>query len=155
MQPPSYDKQQSMGYLSNLVGRWLSSRLGRCFAAAGLEVTAEQWGIMVLLWDSPGLAQHELAQSLDLEKSTISRVLALMERRGLVQRLPDPADGRGKQVRLTAKGLALRQPCAQVAQAVLTRAQEGIRPAEMELCRDVLRRMHANLTSEGPWSGAP
>ncbi|WP_052960154.1 MarR family winged helix-turn-helix transcriptional regulator [Mycobacterium sp. EPa45] len=53
------------------------------------------------------LSQRELADRLRLEKSTVSRLVADLERLGLVERERDPASLRTKRLRLTSEGRAL------------------------------------------------
>lgn len=50
------------------------------------------------------MSQRELGARLRLEKSTVSRLAAQLERRGLVHRDADRSDGRVTRVALTAKG---------------------------------------------------
>jgi DNA-binding MarR family transcriptional regulator len=50
-----------------------------------------------------------LARAMQVSKGTMTNTLQKLEAKGLIAILPDPADGRGKQVSLTEAGLALRQ----------------------------------------------
>lgn len=50
------------------------------------------------------LSQRELADRLVLEKSTVSRMVADLEQKGLVERERDPANRRTYRLRLTDKG---------------------------------------------------
>ncbi|HEX6676596.1 MAG TPA: MarR family transcriptional regulator [Actinomycetes bacterium] len=52
------------------------------------------------------LSQQELADRLQLEKSSVSRLIANLEVRGLVSRQRDPANRRWFQVTLTDRGRA-------------------------------------------------
>jgi DNA-binding MarR family transcriptional regulator len=53
------------------------------------------------------LSQQELADRLRLEKSSVSRMVAEMERKGLLVRERDPDNQRQYRLRLTARGRAL------------------------------------------------
>jgi DNA-binding MarR family transcriptional regulator len=57
----------------------------------------------------PPLSQRDLAARLRLEKSTVSRLAADLERDGLLVRERDPADRRSYRLRLTARGRALHE----------------------------------------------
>jgi len=59
---------------------------------------------LLLLDDSGQLPQRDLAASLDLEKSTVSRLVDGLARRGLLQRSPHPEGGRSHLVALTDVG---------------------------------------------------
>ncbi len=54
----------------------------------------------------PPLSQQELAARLRLEKSSVSRLVADLERRGLLQRQRDEDNRRVYRLRLTAEGRA-------------------------------------------------
>ena len=53
------------------------------------------------------LRQMDLAEKLNLSKSTVSRLVDVMAGRDLVRRQPAPDDGRGVVLLLTANGLAV------------------------------------------------
>lgn len=53
------------------------------------------------------LSQRDLAERLRLEKSSVSRLAAEMERKGLLVRERDPDDGRQYRLRLTEQGHAM------------------------------------------------
>ncbi|HEV7420843.1 MAG TPA: MarR family transcriptional regulator [Mycobacterium sp.] len=53
-----------------------------------------------------GLSQQELAERLLLEKSTVSRMVADLERKGLVERERNPGNRRTYRLRLTDEGRA-------------------------------------------------
>ena len=73
----------------------------------GGRVTMSQaFGLHELDTDRP-LSQQELAERLNLEKSTVSRMVADMERKGFVVRERDPANRRFYRLRLTKAGRAM------------------------------------------------
>jgi DNA-binding MarR family transcriptional regulator len=145
MKPFVYDRSQSLGHLTNVVARSLNSRLGKRFAQAGIDLTSEQWGAMLLLWNQDGRKQQEIAQGLALEKSTVSRLLNGLEKHGLAVRTQDPDDSRQKLIILTDKGREIRDESVQIARTLLAETQSGITDTELFLCRDVLGRMLRNL----------
>ena len=53
----------------------------------------------------------QLASAFQVSRPTMSNTLARLERGGLVDIAPDPDDGRGKRVSITAKGRAMRDDC--------------------------------------------
>ncbi len=58
--------------------------------------------------DGPGpLSQRELGERLRLEKSSVSRMAAEMERKGLIERERDPDNRRLYKLKLTDRGRAL------------------------------------------------
>jgi DNA-binding MarR family transcriptional regulator len=101
------------------------------------EISTVQYSVLVVLERHGELSQRELGDEVDLDRSTIADLVARMERHGLVQRRPDPRDGRRKTVALTDHGRAERwrlQPLVARVEGELTgalpdRAREELRSA--------------------------
>ena len=71
---------------------------------SGLRVT--QFSVLAALARVGEASVGELAESLALDQSTLTRGVALLERRGLTERVPH-SDARVKSLRLTARGRAV------------------------------------------------
>jgi DNA-binding MarR family transcriptional regulator len=72
----------------------------------GIRVSVSEVFALGELFEAGTLSQRDLAVRLGLEKSTVSRLAAGMERRGWLARERDPANRRLYRLRLTAKGRA-------------------------------------------------
>lgn len=119
------------------------SRYGRRYLA---EVLAEhdlllvQHAILSALDDFGPLAQQQLADSLDLDKSHLVGRIDHLERRALVERAQDPTDRRRHRVTLTTAGKALIDELRPAA----TRSQQSflgaLAPSEQETLLTLLHR---------------
>jgi MarR family transcriptional regulator, multiple antibiotic resistance protein MarR len=141
----SYDHNKSLGYLAGLASRLLSNMLGKRFQEAGIEMTAEQWGAVILLLNSDAMTQGQLGERLCLEKSSVSRLVGGLERRGWIARTKSPDDSRHKLVSPTPKALETAERCAAIAKAVLKEAHRGMTEDEQLVCRSFLARIIANI----------
>lgn len=121
------------------------AELYRRFRAAGLSMTPEQWMVLVRLWEGEGRSQAELAASTLRDAPTLSRILDVMERDGLVVRRRDPADARGRRVYLSDRGHELRSTLVPLARALVADLERGIPAADLEVTRRTLERMFENL----------
>ena len=63
----------------------------------------------------------DLADRAQVTKQTASLLVAALEREGLVERVPDPSDGRARLIRLSARG---REAAGQAMQVVMAVEQE-------------------------------
>jgi len=90
-----------------------------------------------------GLAQH-----LAVTQATASDALSALARKRLVERRPDPGDGRASLIHLTAEG---RRIAADVARppAALAQAAEALAPAEQAGMRRALSKMILSLQRSG------
>jgi DNA-binding MarR family transcriptional regulator len=109
--------------------------------------------LLGVLWEEEGLTQSDLAERTWVQPATVSTTLQRMEQAGLVVRRPDPEDRRATCVYLTERGRALREPVREIWQDVEMKTFAGFSPAERELMRALLARIHQNL-SEGDPEGA-
>jgi DNA-binding MarR family transcriptional regulator len=73
--------------------------------AREMEITIPQYRFLLFLKRGPKRA-GELAVEAAIRKPTASGLIADMEKRGLIARAPDAADGRSIRLTLTKKGLA-------------------------------------------------
>jgi DNA-binding MarR family transcriptional regulator len=85
-------------------------RIERDLARAGPELVPLTWyDVLIELLEAPDhrLRQRDLARSVVLTRSGISRLIDRLEAAGLVAREPDPADRRGTLIALTDAGREL------------------------------------------------
>jgi DNA-binding MarR family transcriptional regulator len=119
----------------------------REFRERGIELTPEQWMILVRLWEREGRSQNDLCDSTFRDRPTMSRILDGMERRGFVVRRADPNDKRSRLVYLTPSALGLKKQLVPVVRKIVTRALHGVSRHELETTRQTLRRIFENLES--------
>ncbi|PLX93784.1 MAG: MarR family transcriptional regulator [Desulfuromonas sp.] len=141
----SYDHNQSLGYLSGITSRLLNNTLAAHFKEAGIEMTSEQWGAIIILLNEGAMTQGALGERLHLEKSSVSRLTNGLEKRGWIVRAIDPNDSRQRQVTPTPKALDVAQQCATIAWAIHEEAQRGMDEEERRISRTLLTRIIKNL----------
>jgi DNA-binding MarR family transcriptional regulator len=112
--------------------------------AVGLGVTRAQWKVLFRLDRNPGLRQIELADMLDIEPITLSRIVDRLEESGLVERRADPTDRRAWRLHVTAAAQPLIAKLRAVADGMIAEAFAGIDPKDIEITRHVLSRAREN-----------
>ncbi|HEY5512839.1 MAG TPA: MarR family transcriptional regulator [Geomonas sp.] len=143
--PTDSTLDQSLGRLAARFSRVLLRRLNAVMVQHDLPITAEQYSFLIQLWDQNGLPQGVLADKTEKDKTTMARLAAGLESRGLIVRLPSPGDARERLVFLTDNGKKLMDEATALARGILAEAQQGIDEAQLEVCREVLRRACLNL----------
>jgi len=73
-------------------------------AVEGTGVSGEEYGVLGVLHFFPDRTPTELAAALGIPPTTVSRHVARFLRDGLVERTPNPEDGRSYLLRPTARG---------------------------------------------------
>lgn len=112
------------------------------------EISLNEWRVMVVLASHPGLAAHEVAEITGLDKMSISRALAALERHGRVQRRADPADARRLLIELNAAGRQLFERIGVMATQREAQLFEGLAAAEKEQLGRMLDRLAGAVASE-------
>ena len=122
--------------------------------AVGLGVTRAQWKVLFRLERQSGLRQIELADMLDIEPITLSRIVDRLEEAGHVERVADPADRRAWRLHVTAKAQPLIEKLRCVADEMIAEAFAGIEPRDIEITRKVLARARENAARTAPLNRA-
>ena len=119
-----------------------------------MGVTRAQWKVLFRLDRQPGLRQIELADMLDIEPITLSRIVDRLEEAQLVKRVADPADRRAWRLHVTAKAQPLIEKLRGVADDMIAEAFGGIDPKDIEITRQVLGRVRENASRAAPMNRA-
>ena len=135
----------SLGHLAARFTRIIQRRFNALLARHELPITSEQYSLLVQLWNCNGLPQGALAERTEKDKTTMARLAAGLESRGIIVRLPSPGDARERLVFLTDRGKELMDQATDLARELLMEAQQGIDKKQLDVCREVLRRACLNL----------
>jgi MarR family transcriptional regulator, transcriptional regulator for hemolysin len=146
------DLSRNFGFLLNDVARLMRTVYDRRVKSLGL--TRSQWWVLNHLFRGDGVTQTELAETLEIEKPTLGRLLDRLEAKGWVRREDDATDRRAWRVYLTDEvGPAMRELRA-VAAELRRDALAGLSAAERERFVDTLLAIKANLAKLPPGAGA-
>ncbi|MEU0132767.1 MarR family transcriptional regulator [Streptomyces sp. NPDC006296] len=69
------------------------------------EITSPQFAVLNALTAEPGLDQRTVGERVGLDRSTVAEVVARLVRRGLLDKIRAPQDGRRSLLRLTDEGV--------------------------------------------------
>jgi DNA-binding MarR family transcriptional regulator len=67
-------------------------------------ITSDQYSLLLTVYRGPGIRQADLGDAMFAEANTITAMVTLLEKRGLLRRKASPTDGRAKLISLTARG---------------------------------------------------
>ena len=115
------------------------------FKEQGLELTPEQWSLLVELWMKDGLSPSELAQRTGRDRPSSSRLIESLKKQGLIKRVYSEDDRRAYNVYLTAAGKQCHQTLLPIYADLLTTTVTGLTQEEQSLLARLLRKMYTNL----------
>lgn len=139
--PQEFVIEDSLGYLVNRAARVMAQQLADELRPSGVAIG--QWAVLMHLWAGDGLTQADLSRVVAIEPPTMVRTIDRMVRDGLVERRPDPRDGRVSRIHLTAQGSALRDKlipkAAEVNERILERMTADERTTLFRLLAEIGR----------------
>ncbi len=95
------------------------------------------------------LVQKELTSRLRLQKSTVSRLVGMLEGRGWVERSRSPEDGRAVELRLTERGRRTADNIAEARRAKFAQVLEAIPEDERESVLESMRILEEAMRESG------
>ena len=108
-------------------------------------ISRAQWTVLVRLDRCEGLKQSELADMLDLQPISLTRLLDRLAGNGLIERRPDPNDRRANRLYLTPAARPLIEELSHLGEDMMTTVLEGIDDASREQLLRELGVMKDNL----------
>ena len=136
--PPRSRKRELLFLISD-VGRLLRTYADH--RARQFGMTRAQWAVLARLETNEGLKQSELAEMLDLQPITLTRLVDRLCANGLIERRADPDDRRAKRLYLTPQARPLMDRLADLGQDMMKTVLDGFDLATVE--RMILELSHA------------
>jgi len=129
----------------------LLARLHDELAAAGYPDLRPAHGCVLQYTEPEGSRLTQIARQAGLTKPTVLAAVDDLERLGYAQRVPDPADGRAKLVRLTPKGAAAAAEGGRIIAAIERNWAERLGPRRSRALRRALEELHEVVWPPSVW----
>jgi MarR family transcriptional regulator, transcriptional regulator for hemolysin len=126
------------------------------YKASHFGITRAQWAVLARLDRFEGLKQSELADMLDLQPISLTRLLDRLSDCGLIERRPDPNDRRAKRLFLTPAARPMLERLGELAEDMMTNALAGVEHkgveqmiAQLAIVKENLRQAIQQRTAAG------
>lgn len=140
----NFDIRLIFAILNGKVSAAINRKLYRNFRQNDLEITPEQWTVLLFLWEKDGVTQQELCNATFKDKPSMTRLIDNMERMHLVVRISDKSDRRINLIHLTKTGRELEERTRYIANRTLKEALYGLTVEELRISQNVLRKIFMN-----------
>jgi MarR family transcriptional regulator, transcriptional regulator for hemolysin len=136
----------NVGFLLHDVARLMRRRFEQ--NARGLGLTRSQCQVLAHLARNEGIQQGALAEILEVEPITLTRILDKLEEASLVERRAHPSDRRVRLLHLTDRAYPLLDEIFAIGAVTRGEAFEGVPDAERDRLFAILSSMKANLLTK-------
>lgn len=127
------------------VGRMVRAIANQKFVRANFPITPEQFTVLTAILDHDGLYQRQIGALTLKDRPNITRIINILEEKGLVTRTPDTNKRKIFKINITDKG---KEAYNEVLPTVAEHWQstvEDVSDEELENCLTVLNKIKANL----------
>ena len=135
--------EREIGFNISDVARLLRTYVDQRAREYGM--TRAQWAALARVERSEGLKQTELAEILDLQPITLTRLVDRLCDSGLMERRADPDDRRAKRLYLTPAAQPVLEAMSRLGRDIMETVLTGLEPAARELLAAHLLTMKSNL----------
>lgn len=139
------DPCRTFGFVLQDVARMMRRNFNRRVQALGL--TQAQWQALAHISRNEGMSQAALADLLEVQPISASRLIDRMEISGWVERRRDPSDRRAVRLHVTDKAAPILDQMWALAAETRAEATAGLGEADKEKLLEILMHMRGNLTS--------
>lgn len=140
-----HEEDKGFGFLLTETARLLRKLIDRRLQPVGL--TRAQWAILAALANRDGMSQSELADELEIEKSTAGRLIDHVQAGGWIERRPIPGDRRLWGVFLTPKARPLIEHVETIILETRAEMLNGLSADERGQIARWLRLVKGNLSA--------
>lgn len=138
--------------LNNVVNFLLEQtvRQVRAYAQRQLDllqtgITIDQWVLLKIVDERKQISQVELAQVAHKDTASITRILDLLQKKKLIQRIDDEYDRRKYMISLTAEGQAFVLRNIPVVDQLRNQIVDGISEEELQSLKSILAKIRENV----------
>lgn len=136
--PGQHDAAQVVGQELVTLSRRLRNGARDIYAEGGL--TFVEFSLLALISDNPGINAASLARAANIDKSTASRQLAELRRRGLLHRSQESTSSRSQALEPTQEAVDVLGDIRRRSGEAIAARLESWTPEDLELFATLLRR---------------
>ena len=130
----------------NLTGCKLKQYIATMLRQQAVPLTPEQFLLIDLLWNHGEMSQQQLADMMQKDKNSVTKLVDAIERKGFVVRKQNASDRRSNTLVLTEKAELLKNEAKQKGISILDNMLEGISEEELRSFLETLRKLNSNMS---------
>lgn len=138
------EKQQTLGFLLTRASDALATHLNSLLKKQGIDLPHSQYVILKYLYHKDGISQQELAKEIFKDTAAIKRTLDILEKKGLVERIPITM--RKNSVKITDVGKELMPKVIDCLEKSMQTILSGISKDNYKTFIGILERIYQNVS---------
>jgi MarR family transcriptional regulator, transcriptional regulator for hemolysin len=134
-----------IGGILNKINSLATGVLSKKLHSRSVDITPEQLSLLLAINFFPGMTQTEIADIAYKDKTNITRILDLLEKKNLISRKDRIQDRRVYEIHLTLKGKSLVEKVLPLIAKISKEMIKGISTNDYRIFIKVINSIHNNL----------
>lgn len=139
------DSYNAYSLLLDRTARRVKQYAQQQFKELGFNITVDQWLVLKHLYEQEEMKQNALAEMINKDNPTLTRIIDLLCKKGLTERVLHPTDRRSFIVRLTKEGTKRVEALKPKVKNVRLKAWEGLSERDFNQFKKILNTIYNNL----------
>lgn len=139
------DSYNAYSLLLDRTARRVKQYAQQQFKELGFNITVDQWLVLKHLYEQEEMKQNALAEMINKDNPTLTRIIDLLCKKSLTERVLHPTDRRSFIVRLTREGTKRVEALKPKVKNVRLKAWEGLSERDFNQFKKILNTIYNNL----------
>lgn len=118
----------------------------RCFKSHGFEITPEQFIILDTITNNEQIYQRQIGELIGKDRANVNRLINILEKQGLIERIVDSNGRQINRIKITKKGIELRNKIHPVITKIRASYLNDIEYDELLKCHQILNKIKENIS---------
>lgn len=140
------EREKTIGFCARTLSVAIKRAVDASKARSGLNCTGTHGWVIGYLYENRNrdVFQRDIEKQFSVRRPTMTQILQLMEKNGLIIRERDESDARMKKIRLTKTALDIHEQHEKHIESFEEALRKGISDEELALFFDIIGRMNQN-----------
>jgi len=139
--PPVLQLRHFLPYRLNHLAETVSRSFSKIYADT-YGIGVPEWRVLAMLGEHRSMTARDVSQATSMHKTKVSRAVAALEKRGLIDRTRDRDDQREQTLQLSTKGIAVYEDIVPRALAYSHNLENALTDEQKALLDDLFARLH-------------
>lgn len=141
-----HEKYNQYSFILDQTARKVKQYAQTAFIENDFDLTIDQWSALKVIFEQPNLNNKDLAEKCGKDQPTLTRIVDLLIKKGLVERFSKDSDRRCLQLRTTDKGSKKVKEIAPKVAELRMKAWQNLDEQDFENFVRILNTITNNLT---------
>lgn len=139
------EKYSQYSFILDRTARKVKQYAQNSFQQNAFDITIDQWAVLKILYNEEAMTHKELSEKSGKDQPTLTRIVDIITKKQLVQRIEHPQDRRALLITLTPTGKTKVEELSPAIKAIRMKAWQNLSEEDFEHYTRILNTIYENL----------